>query len=207
MTREAKRALCFGDSNTWGWTPGTGERYPADSRWPDILDALLGDSVTVFADGVPRRTNAVDDPVDGVRCGVSMLIGSLRRHAPLDLVIIMLGTNDLKGRFELTAESIAEGVGKLIPIVRAESGAAVLIVAPPPLGPVAAENPLFAETVGMSHHLATAIERVAAEGGCAFVNAGDVVQSSPRDGVHWEPGAHRAFAEFLASRIPPMFPA
>lgn len=204
MGEKPKRVLCFGDSNTWGWTPGSGERYAPDSRWPDILDSLLGESVTVLADGVPGRTNAVDDPVDGVRCGVSVLADSLQRHAPLELVIIMLGTNDLKGRFELTAGGIAEGMGKLIPIVRAHGNAAILIVSPPPLGPAAAQNALFAETVGISHDLAAAFERVAAQAGCAFVNAGDIVQSSPRDGVHWEPQAHRTFAEYLASRVPAM---
>ena len=91
-----KRILCYGDSNTWGFIPGTGERYPADVRWPGVLAALLGRGVHVVENGINGRTTAIDDPGYPCRNGKEGLGYALLAEKPFDLVILMLGTNDLK---------------------------------------------------------------------------------------------------------------
>ena len=110
-----KRILCYGDSNTWGFIPGTGERYPADVRWPGVLAALLGRGVHVVENGINGRTTAIDDPGYPCRNGKEGLGYALLAEKPFDLVILMLGTNDLK----LTdAAGAARGAGELIALLQ-----------------------------------------------------------------------------------------
>ena len=106
-----KRILCYGDSNTWGFIPGTGERYPADVRWPGVLAALLGRGVHVVENGINGRTTAIDDPGYPCRNGKEGLGYALLAEKPFDLVILMLGTNELKLEGGVGADRGAGGVG------------------------------------------------------------------------------------------------
>lgn len=90
-----KQILCFGDSNTWGLIPKTGERFPWGIRWTSILSEKLGqDKYHVVEEGLCGRTTVFDDPLRDGRCGVKVLPTLLESHDPIDLSIIMLGTND-----------------------------------------------------------------------------------------------------------------
>src|SRR5262245_29539777 len=135
--------LCFGDSNTWGYNPESApstERYPRDVRWPGRLARALGDEWEVIAEGVNGRTAARDDPIWEGRNGAAYLLPCLRSHAPLDLVVIYLGTNDVADRYSLPAEDVAYCVGRLVRIARTsetgpvDSAPEVLVVCPPPFG-------------------------------------------------------------------------
>ena len=109
-----KRILCYGDSNTWGYMV-TGGRFPEDVRWPMRLQMLLGDGYTVIEEGFNGRTTVFDDPVEGGhKSGLTYLPPCVMSHSPLDLIIIMLGSNDLKKRFGMTAFTIGGGVTALI---------------------------------------------------------------------------------------------
>lgn len=129
--------LCYGDSNTWGYNPRTQARYSRSERWPGVLAAELGSGFHVVEEGLNGRTTVWDDPIEGYKNGKEYLIPCLESHKPLDLVIILLGTNDLKTRFSVTASDIASSAGVLVKMtLKSETGPAlaapqVLLIAPP----------------------------------------------------------------------------
>jgi lysophospholipase L1-like esterase len=134
-----KTVLCYGDSNTWGYNPKTGQRYGRDERWPGVLRKELGQGYLVVEEGLNGRTTVWDDPIEGHKNGKTYLIPCLETHKPIDLVIVMLGTNDLKMRFSVSAFDIANGAGVLVDIVQKSAAGPqdkapeVLLLAPPPV--------------------------------------------------------------------------
>ena len=158
-----KRILCYGDSNTWGYMV-TGGRFPEDVRWPMRLQMLLGDGYTVIEEGFNGRTTVFDDPVEGGhKSGLTYLPPCVMSHSPLDLIIIMLGSNDLKKRFGMTAFTIGGGVTALIKAARTYAMNAegvppkILIVSPPPVAENIMETrhaPIFGEdSIAVSREL------------------------------------------------------
>jgi lysophospholipase L1-like esterase len=131
--------VVFGDSNTWGYDPATGGRFSRAQRWPSVLQRELGSDFEVIAEGLNGRTTVHDDPIEPYRCGADALPPCLMSHAPVDLVVLALGCNDLKKRFSVSAFDIAEGAGRLIFLARAYGQGAngrppkILLVAPPPI--------------------------------------------------------------------------
>jgi lysophospholipase L1-like esterase len=124
-----KTLVCFGDSNTWGYIPGSGgERFPREQRWPVILQGLLGDAWEVIAEGLGGRTATIDRPDSEGRNGLPYLLPCLQSHAPIDAVVIYLGTNDVN---YIDDERVARCVGRLVEIARREAGD-VIVVCPPP---------------------------------------------------------------------------
>ena len=107
-----KTVLCFGDSNTHGQIPGKdGGRYEKEIRWPGVLKSMLGDSFDVIEEGLGGRTTVFEDPIEEDKSGKAYLQQCLHSHKPIDLIIVMLGTNDLKIRFGLTAYDVSLGFG------------------------------------------------------------------------------------------------
>src|SRR6056297_2207238 len=117
-----KRILCYGDSNTWGYVPLTGERYDETVRWTMLLQEKLGGDYKIIEEGLNGRTTVLDDPLEPGRNGLTYLGPCVQSQSPLDLVVLMLGTNDLKRRFSLAPEEIAMGLEKLV-LAIAGSGA------------------------------------------------------------------------------------
>ncbi len=110
-----KTILCYGDSNTWGYDPVSEDRYPLAQRWVSVLARELGPEYQVIAEGLNGRTTVWPDPVEGeYKSGKSYLLPCLESHHPIDLVVLMLGTNDLKHRFGLSAWDIARAAGTLV---------------------------------------------------------------------------------------------
>jgi len=187
-----KTILCYGDSNTWGYNPATKERYGHDQRWTRRLQALLGDTFWVLEEGQNGRTTVHDDPVEGNKNGLTYLIPCLESHKPLDLVVLMLGTNDLKLRMSKTSQDIAKSVGRLVKHIQAsESGSGglapkVLIIAPPPLGRLDDFAESFSGGSEKSRSLGARYRIIADERGCAFLDASTVIRSSDVDGIHFD---------------------
>ncbi len=134
-----RTVLCFGDSNTWGYIPGSnGRRFPREARWPVRLQQALGDQWEVIAEGLNGRTAALDSPVAEGRNGLPYLVPCLHSHAPVDLLVLFLGTNDVGDRFALPERDVARSVGRLVKVARAAEagpdGAApeILVLCPPP---------------------------------------------------------------------------
>lgn len=132
-----KTILCYGDSNTWGWNPDTGLRYPRDIRWPGRLQIELGPTYYVIEEGLNGRTTVWDDPIEEHKNGKTYLYPCLESHKPLDLVVLMLGTNDLKTRFWLSTLDIVSGIARLVEIIQSsrsgvqETSPKILLLAPP----------------------------------------------------------------------------
>lgn len=207
-----KEVLCFGDSNTWGWNAESKTRFGRDVRWPCVLQEELGGEYAVTAEGLNCRTTVWDDPVEGENNGTSLngglyLIPCLNTHKPLDLVIVMLGTNDLKAKFAVTAYDIAQSVGKLIALIRSvpcgrdEGVPEILIIAPPPLGKLSEYEELFTRGKEKSEALAAHLETVAGEYGCGFFDAGGVIRSCETDGVHFDASSHRTLGKAVAQEV------
>jgi lysophospholipase L1-like esterase len=202
-----KTVLCYGDSNTWGYIPGTGERFAHDVRWPGVLQRGLGAEYRVIEEGLNGRTSVWDDPLFPGRNGGVYLSPCLETHRPLDYVVIFLGLNDLKKRFSASAEDIARGIGVLIKIV-ATSGARtgqgapqVLVVAPPPLGKLSGYADQFEGAAERSARLAGFIRTIAAESKCAFLDGAEHVALSDVDGLHLDTVSHTAMGDAVARRI------
>ena len=201
-----KHVLCFGDSNTFGHDPATGQRLDRDTRWPGALRNALGEGYEVIEEGLGGRTTVWDDPTDDYKNGRTYLIPCLASHAPLDLVVIMLGTNDLKARFGLSAFDIAEGARLLVGIAQT-SGAGpngrapgVLLLAPPPIATLSSYAEMFDGASEKSLEFASHYARVAREAGCAFLDAGSVIVSSPLDGIHFEASQHLKLGRAVAEK-------
>lgn len=202
-----KSVLAFGDSLTWGFDPAGAGRHARADRWPVALAEALGGRVEVIAEGLNGRTTAFDDHLgDGDRNGARVLPTILASHRPLDLVVLMLGTNDLKPAIHGQAFTARQGVRKLVDIVRRQENASspdapsVLIVAPPPLCETA--NPdfaaMFAGRVEESHMLASMYADLADELECGFFDAATAAKTSPLDGVHLDAANTRALGKALA---------
>ncbi|MCL5998585.1 MAG: SGNH/GDSL hydrolase family protein [Chloroflexi bacterium] len=203
-----KTVLCYGDSNTWGYNPVTRDRFPRDDRWTGVLRQTLGGDYLVIEEGLNGRTTVWDDPIEGYKNGATYLIPCLETHRPLDLVIIMLGTNDLKVRFSVSAFDIANSAGVLVNMVQ-KSGAGpgygvspkVLLMAPPPVATLTDFAEMFGGSEEKSRRFAMHYQRVATELGCAFLDTSAVIVSSDLDGIHFEKGEHLKLGKAVAARV------
>jgi len=203
-----KTILCYGDSNTWGTIPGTRhERFTRHIRWPGVLQNILGEEYYVIEEGLSGRTTAVDDPFEEGRNGRTSLMPCLRTHAPIDLVIVLLGENDLKYRFAFTAADAARGAATLVTMIqqsklgRNHQTPKVLLVAPSPLGKLSDYAEEFEGGVKKSLQLAEKYRQKATELECEYLDAGALIHPSKKDGIHWEPAEHSKLAKAIAEKI------
>lgn len=201
-----KTVLCYGDSLTWGANAETGARHAYEDRWPSVLQKGLGHGVRVIPEGLNGRTTVYDDhTADCDRNGARVLPTILHTHAPVDLVIVMLGTNDLKPVFANNSVIVGHGVKRLVEIVRHHAwqveteGPEILIVSPPALSETdhALLGPMFAGRIAESQNLASVYRDLADELGCGFFDAGSVARTTPVDGVHMDAENTRAVGRGL----------
>lgn len=205
-----KTVLCFGDSNTWGYVPGSvGERFSPDIRWPRRVASALGGEWDVISEGLSGRTATMDSPVADGRNGLTYLLPCLHSHAPIDVVVIYLGTNDAGDRYSLPAETIAGAVGRLVKVVRtSESGPdggapAVLVVCPPPFGQLDPEGS-FANAGAKSRQLGRWFAEMCGELDCELLDLNGIAAYSDLDGIHLDAAGHAAVASAVAERLPRM---
>jgi lysophospholipase L1-like esterase len=202
-----KTILCYGDSNTWGYNPSAGGRYARDQRWPGVLRTELGEGYLIIEEGLNGRTTVWDDPIEGYKNGKEYLIPCLETHKPLDLVIILLGTNDLKVRFSVSAFDIANGAGVLVDVVQksatgpGDRAPQVLLLAPPPVAKLTGFAEMFEGAEAKSRRFAEHYARVAQERGCAFLDTGQVIVSSDLDGIHLEASEQRKLGMAVAAPV------
>ena len=212
-----KHIVCFGDSNTHGYCadPGDcadhGNRFNESERWTCLLQALLGDGVQILEEGLSGRTTVFSDPLHESMAGLDVIYSTLMSHEPVDLLIIMLGTNDTKARFSANAACIGIGLERLI--LKAKSipcwaggKPRILVIAPPhigeglyavpegePMGPGCPEK-----SRALSKHFAAAAERQ----GCAFLDAEGLAEFNKLDCMHLTRKGHRQLAEALKDIVP-----
>jgi lysophospholipase L1-like esterase len=210
-----KSVLCFGDSLTWGWVPATEtsptERFSPKTRWTGVLAEQLGGDYRVIEEGLSARTTNVEDPTDPRLNGAAHLPITLASHLPLDLVVIMLGTNDTKAYFHRSATDIALGMSVLAGQVLGSAGGVgtiypapqVLVIAPPPLA--AMPDPWFqrifdggrekSETLADAYHALCGFMKI------PFFAAGSVISTDGIDGVHFTEQNNHDLGVALADEV------
>lgn len=196
--------LCFGDSNTYGLVPATDERYAFCERYPGVIQQRLGDACRVAEEGLVGRTTVYPDHRYGRR-GIEFLPVCLETHAPLDYLVIMLGTNDCKACNARSAREAAEALEQLLEVAERmlPPQTAVVLVSPILLDPdVFRMNAAFdRNSVAVSRGLAREYEGLARRHGCLFLNAADYAGASPTDGQHMDVRGHRQLGAALAELI------
>lgn len=209
-----KTIVCFGDSNTHGYDSSTGGRFDDKHRYPCLLEQYLGEGYLVREEGMSGRTTVFDDPLFEGLCGLSAIYPCLMTHEPVDLLLIMLGTNDVKERFCVNAENIAKGLERLARKAIASTEAwrngfpNLVLIAPPPIA-TGYDTTFIANEMGAcclekSRQLAFYYERTATLLGCHFFDAGMVpgIKMHPADYMHLDEESHRLLAHALAEKIP-----
>jgi len=206
-----KRVLCYGDSNTWGTMPMRSaddvRRFGPGERWTGVMAEALGAGWTVIEEGLPGRTTVHGDPIEGMHLnGRTFLEPCLFSHWPLDVIALMLGTNDLKPRFSVHAADIAFGVGALLLAIRTltppwTETPEVLLICPPPAVGSGWLTEMFAGAGAKTGAMPALYEAQAKQYGAAFFDAGTIAAVSPVDGVHLEADQHRRLGATLANRV------
>lgn len=220
-----KRILCYGDSNTNGcnpaWMPGwsldftKSVRFSEDVRWTGLLQRFLGENYRVIEEGLPGRTTVYPDPVYPHCNGRQDVYSCILSHSPIDLVVIMLGTNDVKVTFQPCVGMITRAMEELLKIIlnpyiwEHRQVPEILLVAPAPLRDNIEESVFYGmydkSSVELSEKLGAAYEGLARQYGCHFLNAADYAEVSRLDCVHLDEENHRKLAEALERKIREIF--
>ena len=208
-----KRIVCFGDSNTHGYCadPGDtecgGDRFTEDERWTGLLQKALGDDCYVIEEGLSGRTTVFRDPLHECMSGLDAIYSCLMSHEKVDLLIIMLGTNDCKDRFAASPKCIAIGLERLI--MKAQSIQAwkdgkpnILIVSPPHMKEGMNDEAMGSGCIEKSSRLAPLYADMAKLHGCAFLDAEGIAEFNKVDFMHLSRKGHAQLAEKLAEIVP-----
>lgn len=210
-----RTVLCFGDSNTYGQMPGFGavRRFGSGQRWPGVMRRALGAEWLVVEEGLSGRTTVHDDPLDGKhKNGRRYITACLQSHAPLDAILLMLGTNDMKARFSVQAQAVADGVAVLVREMQqcmsgpGESAPEIFVLAPAQILPdrrVGRKS--FTGAVAKSKKLTPALRTLAQELQVHFFDIGTVVVNDPADGIHLGESGHRALGDAMAQKLLALF--
>ncbi|OCA87923.1 hypothetical protein A8F94_08825 [Bacillus sp. FJAT-27225] len=209
-----RRIVCFGDSNTWGFDAKSQERFPEGVRWTSLLAEKLGEQFQVVEEGLSGRTAVIDDPLFEGLNGLNYIHPCLMSHAPLEMVIIMLGTNDTKERFHFTSYNIAQGIARLAKKAKSTpagingEGPNVLVIAPPPIG-----KEYFDTEVGksmgkgcdiksaeLSLHLAELLQLEEID----FLDTKGMVPMNTVDFMHLDEEGHKLLAELVFNKLKTM---
>lgn len=208
-----KHIVCFGDSNTHGYCARTGGRFDETRRWTCLLQEKLGEDFLVLEEGLSGRTTCFEDPIHEGLSGLDYIYPCLMSHEPVDLLVIMLGTNDTKERFGSSAACIALGLKRLINKAAAtadcwrDGKTEILIVVPQNIDKRYEDSDVGA-TMGRgcaekSEGLAEAYGKMAELTGCHYLDANEIVTAEPNDidYMHLTEEGHRQLAEGLAEKV------
>jgi lysophospholipase L1-like esterase len=207
-----KRILCYGDSNTYGFTPKTGDRFDEKTRWTKLLEKDLGSGYEVIEDGFNGRTTVFDDPGVEGRNGKESLVPGLKDNRPLDLVILMLGTNDIKPLFARCAKDIADGIETLVRIIldpethEGLPAPEILVVSPIEVRESIVDSCYsdgfgLLKAVAMSKELPPLVEAVAKRNGCHYIDAAKYAVASDIDAIHLDEKGHASLARAFAGQV------
>lgn len=207
INKDSIKILCYGDSNTWGYVPGSGGRFPVDVRWTGLLQKELGNGYEIIEEGLNSRTTMLNDPEKDGKNGAVYLKPCMQTHSPLDIVILMLGTNDLKEKFNRTPQQIANGIEKLISIIYEPDSnyghrLKVILLSPPIVDEsVDGVKKDYLASGEKSKKLGELYKSVAVDNNLEFIDLAKFISPSKTDGYHLEPDAHGKLAELLLDKI------
>lgn len=214
---EEKRIVCFGDSNTWGYNPENGTRYSDDIRWTKLLEKKFGGEYRIIEEGQNGRTIACPDPWEwGTKCGMDTILPIIESHMPMEALVIMLGSNDLKSKFNLPAPDIAGSLQNMLKSVRGhcqyylnKPDLKILVVAPPAIGEDFGNSPFIEffdvnEVINKSKALPIWYELVAKQFGCEFLDATSKVSGGSVDSLHLSVEGHKVLADLVYQKLKSM---
>lgn len=199
IVNSAKTILCYGDSNTWGNIPYSDDRYPRNIRWPSVLQKLLGEGYEVISEGLCGRTFVAEDKAKPHRTGITHLHAILESADPIDLVIIMLGTNDVKSTYNLSVKEIQSHLEQTITFIRSEKLDLekipnILVICPPPvISELQGGRELDSRMVRgieLFKSLPILFKQISQQTACGYINAGEYISSSSIDGYHFSAEGH-----------------
>lgn len=200
-----KTILCYGDSNTWGFNAATGGRFDYSIRWPTRLGVLLGTDFRVIDEGLCGRTTVFDDPLTYGLNGLSTLEPIIKSHTPIDLTVIMLGTNDCKGYYGVTARNIGEGMRRLITQACFLDAGKILLVTPINIDPgiykTETADIMGQECSEKSMRLNEYYKKLAADLNVYHMDANEAARANNIDYMHFDEKSLETFACALAEKI------
>ena len=208
-----KTILCYGDSNTFGLMPDLMNRYPRDVRWTGRLQKQLGEEYYVIEEGLGGRTTVWDDPIEEHKNGKKYLLPCLESHRPIDLVILMLGTNDLKERFHVSSFGIATAIENLLNAIDASASGPdfkapkVLLVSPVPIRDVGNRDlhRMLENGFAKSRELPEYCAEIAQRRNIPFLDPSELVQTSDTDGIHYTEQGHAVMAKLMEEKVRQIF--
>lgn len=204
-----KQILCFGDSNTWGYNGENGERFPWDVRWTGLLQEKFAENrtdVRIIEEGLVGRTTVFEDPLRDGRKGTALFPTILETHAPVDVIVLMLGTNDCKTIFKASAKLIGAGIVRLLEQAnRLAPEAEILLVSPIELGADVWKeefDPEFSlSSVTVSKALASEYADIAGKYGCTYLDAASVAVPGAADQEHMDAASHGRLAAAIYEKV------
>jgi lysophospholipase L1-like esterase len=203
-----KTILCYGDSITWGYIPGNAGRYAREIRWPNVMQKDLGSGYEIITEGLRGRYTVHDEPYRPGRNGAALLQPILDSHSPVDLLIILLGTNDVLHYPAVTSADAARGIDILIKIAQAsetgpnDTSPKILIISPPLIGTLSAElQQLCHGDPAHSAKFAEYFQKIADQRGVYFLDGAGVCAPSPIDGVHLDDAEHRRLGQAVGKVV------
>ena len=207
-----KNILCFGDSNTWGYDPSTQRRFSKDIRWTGVLQQLLGSKYNIIEEGLNGRTTNVNEKQDHglgyfrpFRSAMDLLSVLIETNSPLDLIIVMLGTNDLKTNFNQSSEMIAKNMRLVCESIIDNDyfqSKSIILVSPTHINE---ESPnlldSFIGTTQASQSFSNSYRKISDDLDLYFLDASESVKTNKIDGLHWDAMQHSDFANSLFNKI------
>lgn len=207
-----KNILCFGDSNTWGYDPATQTRFDNKTRWTGVLQKEIGDKFNIIEQGLNGRTTKIDETLEHnfgyarkFRSSTDILPIIYESHLPLDLLVIMLGTNDLKTNFNRSPKMIADDMKDICKLVLNSvyySGHPIVLISPTHINE--SSNNLMDSFIGTKDYsmsLAPLYKKIAETLGLFYLDASKVVETNQIDGLHWDKYQHNEFGLYLSKFI------
>jgi len=207
-----KNILCFGDSNTWGYDPSTQTRFSKDIRWTGVLQQLLGSKYNIIEEGLNGRTTNVNEKKDHglgyfrpFRSAMDLLSVLIETNSPLDLIVVMLGTNDLKTNFNQSSEMIAKNMRLVCESIINNDyfqSKSIILVSPTHINE---ESPnlldSFIGTTQASQSFSNSYRKISDDLNLYFIDASESVKTNKIDGLHWDSKQHSDFANSLFNKI------
>ncbi len=212
-----KTILCYGDSLFWGFIPGSynkttclGERYPKNKRLVGLLQNCLGENFNIVEEAMNGRTTNLDEIIPGrlFRNGLTYLPMSLELHYPIDLVIFMLGTNDMKIQYNQSVEESANGIAQLIKTIKTcnkgidGNAPKILMIAPPLIeNTINMQDQYNEESIEKSKKIGNAYQQIAIRENCEFLDASSIIKASKKDGIHLDENQYELLSHSIYEKI------
>lgn len=206
-----KNILLYGDSNTWGFNPDFTSkqdlRFLREERWGGVMQSLLGAEYCVLEEGLGGRTTSLEDPAAPGRSGLKLLAPIVQSHQPLDLLVFLLGTNDMKNTYHASVADIRRGMELLLQAALCpyawdtRKPPKMLLISPTRIYDTGVHDFIDAASAEKSLHLAKHYAQLSEDYGCAFLDAAQVTGPSAREGLHLDKAGHEALGRAAAKAV------